>query len=123
MATVTVRYGELVVVSERIDDRCAFTCRLEIALSDVRRALLPNLAADDEAWRRAEAASSHGVLGAGSFRQSDDTLYWDVQDPTKALAIELIDAQHTQLIVETEDPAAAVARINRVLASSVEGEA
>src|SRR4051794_4985821 len=109
MATVTVRYGELVVVSERIDDHCAFTCRLEIALAYVRHALLPNLAADDESWRRAEPTSGPGVLGAGAFRQGDGTLYWDVRDPTKAVVIEMVDARHTRLIVETDDPVGAVA--------------
>jgi hypothetical protein len=116
MATVTVRYGVLVVVSERIDDRIAFTCRLEIALAHLRGALLPDLAADNAAWHRAEPASSPGVFGSGAFRQGDGTLYWEVQDLTKGVTIELLDARQTRLVVEVDDPAAAVAQINQALA-------
>jgi hypothetical protein len=116
MTTVTVQYGVLVVVSERIDDRSAFTCRLEIALAHVRGALLPDLAADDASWHRAQPTSGPGVFGAGAFRRSNGTLYWEVQDPTKAVAIELLDAGHARLLVEADDPAAAVAQINRALA-------
>jgi hypothetical protein len=36
-------------------------------------------------------------------------LYWEVQDPTEVVAIELLDAGHTRLVVEADDPAAAVA--------------
>jgi hypothetical protein len=116
MATVMVQYGVLVVVSERIDGRCAFTCRLEIALAQVRGALLPDLAADDASWRRAQPTSGPGVFGAGAFRRGDGTVYWEVQDRTKAVAIELLDTWHTRLVVEADDPAAVVAQINRALA-------
>jgi hypothetical protein len=118
LVTVTVQCGILVVVSERIDDRCGFTCRLEIDLAHVRRALLPDLAADAAAWQRATPASGPGVFGSGAFRQDDGTLYWEVQDPTEAVAIELLDARHPRLVVEADDPAAAIAQINRAIARS-----
>jgi hypothetical protein len=117
VATVAVKYGELVVASERIEGMWAFACRLEIALAQVHRALLPALAADDPAWRRAGPVSGVAVLRAGAFRQRHGTLYWDVQDPTRAVAIELIDAPYARLVIEAEDPAAVVELINRALAA------
>ena len=49
-----------------------------------------------------------GVITAGAFYQDGKRVFWDVHHPEKTIVIDLHDEQYNELIVEVEDPEAAV---------------
>jgi hypothetical protein len=58
------------------------------------------------------ASNIPGVLNLGSFRRDGRLDFWDVADPERAIVIELVDEKYDRLILEVDDPAAAVATIS-----------
>jgi hypothetical protein len=46
-----------------------------------------------------------GVISAGRFYDHGSWVFWDVHDPTKAIAIALRDEHYSKLVIEVEDPA------------------
>jgi hypothetical protein len=52
-----------------------------------------------------------GVIKAGTFYQDGKRVFWDVHHPEKTIVIDLHDERYNQLIVEVEDPQAAVSLI------------
>jgi hypothetical protein len=49
-----------------------------------------------------------GILTAGTFYSSDGAVFYDVHDPESTIVIDLDHEHYKQLIVEVEDPPAAV---------------
>jgi hypothetical protein len=115
MAKITVEYGELVVEIEGIDALWALRSQLEIPLTHVRGAAFADACVADMAVR-SEAAPVSGAVSGGSFVRCGDCVFWEVREPAKAVVIELVDDRYARLVVETDDPATAVARINRAVA-------
>jgi len=68
--------------------------------------------------RRSQRSGSNcnvpGVITAGTFYQDGKRVFWDVHHPEKTI---VIDLQHNELIVEVEDPEAAVDLIQKFRAS------
>lgn len=56
-----------------------------------------------------------GILTAGTFIQSDGAVFFDVHDPERTIVIELDHEQYARLVVEVEDPVAAVNTIDAAL--------
>ncbi len=56
-----------------------------------------------------------GFFVAGTFWTSDGWRFWDVRHPANAVTIELHDEQLAEIIVEVEDPEAAVAMVNEAI--------
>jgi hypothetical protein len=54
-----------------------------------------------------------GLLGAGTFFYHREIVFWDVHDPAHAIIVSLDHERYKKLIVEVEDPAAAVALLQR----------
>jgi hypothetical protein len=52
-----------------------------------------------------------GVLTAGSFYQSDGFVFFDVHDPERTIVIDLDHEHYKRLVIEVEDPAEVVQRI------------
>jgi hypothetical protein len=52
-----------------------------------------------------------GVITAGTFYQENNCVFWDVHHPDNAIAIMLHDEEYQRLVVEVEDPAAAIAML------------
>jgi hypothetical protein len=52
-----------------------------------------------------------GVITAGQFYQHGQRVFWDVHDAANSIIIELYDEQYGELIVEVNDPLAAVEQI------------
>jgi hypothetical protein len=67
---------------------------------------------------RAPGTSIPGVIAAGTFHQHGDRIFWDVHHPEKAIAITLRDERYARLVVEVEDPDAAVATIEQAVHSA-----
>jgi hypothetical protein len=56
-----------------------------------------------------------GVIAAGGYYISGGWVFWNVQDPHKALTINLAHEHYTKLVIEVRDPAADVARIEEAV--------
>lgn len=53
-----------------------------------------------------------GVISAGRFYEHGRLVFWDVHNPERAIAINLRDERYSRLIIEVEDPAAALNAIS-----------
>lgn len=114
MARVSVEFGELIIEIEAIDQLWALRCQLEIPLSHVRVAA--NATDLAHGWQgRAQEVPTAEALRAGRFHQLAGSVFWDVRDPAKAVVLELEDERCARLVVEVDDPAAVIARINRAI--------
>jgi len=56
-----------------------------------------------------------GVITAGTFYQDGKRVFWDVHHPEKTIVIDLYDERYNELIVEVDDPEAAVKLIQDAL--------
>ena len=56
-----------------------------------------------------------GVITAGTFYQDGKRVFWDVHQPEKTIVIDLRDERYNELVVEVDDPAAAVMLIQSAL--------
>lgn len=117
MVDLSVEDGKLVLMLEGLDKLWALKSRLEVPLANVSA-----IRADPEITRekghtglKLTGARLGERLIAGSFRQEGKTVFWDIHDPSKAVVIDLHDEHYAQLIVEVEDPAAAVASVEAAL--------
>jgi len=46
-----------------------------------------------------------------------DSIFWDVQDPDRSIIVELRDEAYCRLVIEVENPAAAVAMLGEAVRS------
>ncbi|MFD9237170.1 hypothetical protein ACFWB3_18140 [[Kitasatospora] papulosa] len=115
MALIRIANDNLVVVMEGLDKLWAFKSRLTIPLANVRGATVdPGIATDFKGIR---APGSHlpGVIIAGTFHHDGDKVFWDVKDASKAIVVELADEEYTRLVLQVDDPRAAVALVENAL--------
>ena len=56
-----------------------------------------------------------GMLSAGTFHHEGDRVFWDVHDPQKAIAIELIHDKLARLVIEVDEPEYTVSEIGLAL--------
>jgi hypothetical protein len=114
MTKVSTLDGKLIVEVQGWDRLWAFLSRLEIPLehtSGVRTAA-------DECVTGIRASGTHipGVITAGTFYEIGRTVFWDVHNQEKAIAIDLNDEYFSALIVEVADPEASIRDIERAIA-------
>ncbi len=64
---------------------------------------------------RAPGTYVPGVIVAGTFHADGERVFWDVRDAQKAIVIHLGDEQYARLVVEVDDPSAAVELIEWAL--------
>jgi len=58
------------------------------------------------------ATNVPGVVNLGSFRRAGRLDFWDVGDPDRAIVVELDGAKYDRLLLEVDDPDAAIAMIH-----------
>jgi hypothetical protein len=110
MAAIALSSDSLVVTVNGADRIWALKSELVIPLEHVVGASKD----EDEARRwwhglRAPGTSIPGVITAGTFYKHGERVFWDVHHPERAIAISLRDESYAKLVVEVEDPDAAVA--------------
>ena len=116
MALIRIDGGDLIVVIEGLDKLWSFKGSLTIPLANVRGATAdPGIATDPKGVR---APGSHvpGVITAGTFHQDGEKVFWNVRDPSKSVVVELADERYARLVLQVDDPRAAVALIESALA-------
>lgn len=119
MVNVSVNGEFLHLEVEGMDKIWALKSALEIRLSRIQGAhRAPSLAIRGLTGLRSPGTYLPGVIAAGSFYQDGKRIFWDVRDAARAIVIELEEDRYDELIVEVEDPAAAVDLIQRSLAGA-----
>jgi hypothetical protein len=116
MAQIEITQQSIIVHITGADRLWALKSHLEIPLAHVVSATQ----ATDEAhaWLKGFHMGGMyvpGVLAAGTFNYNDDRVFWDVHDADKAIAIIMKDDHYARLVVEVDDPAAAVAAITKAI--------
>jgi hypothetical protein len=116
MTTIQIDGADALVHVEGFDQFLALTSRLRIPLKHIAGV---DLAGEEaHAWFhgiRFPGSNIPGVLSAGTFYEHQGRVFWDVHDPDKAIEIRLHDEDYVKLILEVEDPAAAIATLRAAL--------
>ena len=95
------------------DKLWALKSRLDIPLANIR-AVRADPAIARGWWHGLKMPGSNipGVLTAGTFYHDGKRVFWDVHQPERTIAVELLDERYDELIVEVEDPRATVELLN-----------
>jgi hypothetical protein len=112
MAEIEITPDHLVVHIRGADKFLALKSQLEVPLQHVAGVDASPPEAH-QIWHGIKGAGSNlpGVVTAGRFLQEGEWTFWDVHDPSKAIAIRLRDEHYAKLVIGVDDPAAAVAAI------------
>jgi hypothetical protein len=116
MVDLTIAEGKLTLHVRGADKLWALKSSLEIPLVHIT-----GVRADSEAARgryhgiRMPGTNVPGVITAGTFYQDGKRIFWDVHHPEKTIVIDLHDERYNELIVEVDDPEAAVRLIQNAL--------
>ena len=115
MVDLTVSQGKLLVNIRGADKLLAFKSSLEIPLEHIAEVRLdPDIAKGYWHGWRLPGTNIPGVITAGTYYQDGQKSFWDVHHTDRALVIDLGDEPYNRLVVEVEDPQAAVAMIESV---------
>ena len=114
MVSISIVGDALALEVNGLDKLWSLRSRLEIPLAHIQSVRT----ARDEAQKwfhglKLAGSNVPGLLTAGTFYQDGGLIFWDVHDPTKAIAIDLSNERYHRLIVEVEDPAAALSAIDQ----------
>ncbi|GLY86821.1 hypothetical protein [Actinoallomurus iriomotensis] len=113
MAVISVQGRDLVVEMEGMDKLWALKSKLTIPLAHVRGATVDPGILGEPKGIRASGTHVPGVITAGTFHQDGEKVFWAVRDALKAVVVELTDERYTRLVVEVDDPRAAVALVEQ----------
>ena len=56
------------------------------------------------------------VFAAGTFYYHGELVFWDVRDPANTIIVSLDHERYKKLIIEVEDPAATIDRLQSAIA-------
>ena len=116
MVDLSIAEGKLTLHVRGADKLWSFKSSLEIPLVHIA-----GVRADPEAARgwyhgiRMPGTNVPGVITAGTFYQEGKRVFWDVHHPEKTTVIDLHDERYNELVVEVDDPEAAVRGIQNAL--------
>jgi hypothetical protein len=117
MADIELTPDTLVVHIRGADRFLALKSQLEVPLAHVAgvEASPPEA---HEVWHGLKMGGSNlpGVVTAGRFLQQGEWAFWDVHDPTRAIAIRLHDEHYAKLVIGVDDPSGAVSSISAAIA-------
>ncbi|MGA7511915.1 MAG: hypothetical protein WBW46_03415, partial [Candidatus Sulfotelmatobacter sp.] len=109
MVDLSIADSKLTLHIRGVDKLWAFKSSLEIPLVHIA-----GVRADPEAARgwyhgiRMPGTNLPGVITAGTFYQDGKRVFWDVHNPEKTIVIHLHDERYNELLVEVDNPDAAV---------------
>jgi hypothetical protein len=116
LVDLSIAEGKLALHVRGTDKLWAFKSSLEIPLVHIA-----GVRADPEVARgwyhgiRMPGTNLPGVITAGTFYQDGKRVFWDVHDADKTIVIDLHDERYNELVVEVDDPEAAVRLIQNAL--------
>lgn len=120
MVRVSIREDAAIFDVQGLHKLWAFKSRLKIPLDHIKQVRVdPNIATT--VWKGIRMPGIHvpRVLAAGTFYKDDKRFFWDVRNRQNTIVVELADERYQELIIEVDDPAAEVARLQ---AATFQGE-
>lgn len=100
------------------DKLWALRSSLDIPLAHIRGVRIdPDAAAGWWHGIRLPGTNIPGVITAGTFYQSEGTVFYDVHDPRNTVVIELDHERYRRLVIEVEDPRAVVGSLEAAVAA------
>ncbi len=112
MTSVTIMDSTLKIEVQGWDKLWSLTSLLEIPLEHV---IDVRVADDQVEGIRMPGTHIPGVIAAGTFVHEGDSVFWDVHDPAKAVALDLRDERYSKLIIEVADPIATIGAVKQAL--------
>jgi hypothetical protein len=116
LVDLSIAEGKLTLHVRGAEKLWAFKSSLEIPLVHIVA-----VRADPEVARgwyhgiRMPGTNVPGVITAGTFYQDGQRVFWDVHNPEKTIVIDQHDELYNELVVEVNDPEAAVRLIQNAL--------
>ncbi len=123
MARVSIDGDALEVTIEGIDQLLSFHRHLRIPLDGVTGARADPAVLAEPAGVKAVGARIPGVIRAGTFHRDGATVFWDVHRGDGAVVIDLRGQPWDCLVVEVDDPRAAVGLLTDALSARRAGDA
>jgi hypothetical protein len=116
LVDLSIAEGKLTLHVRGADKLWAFKSTLEIPLVHITSARAdPEVARGWSHGIRMPGINVPGVITAGTFYQDGKRVFWDVHRPEKTIVIDLQDERYNELVVEVDDPDAAVKLIQNAL--------
>ena len=101
MATTSIDRDILTIQVEGLDKVWSLKSELSIPLAHIRGVTAdPDAVGKPEGWK-APGTYLPGVSTTGTFRHHGKLVFWDVQDSTKAVVIELDDDRYERLAIRS----------------------
>jgi hypothetical protein len=109
MVTLHIAEQSLTVEVTGLHQLWSFKRSLTIPLAHVAGAHLATEEAR-KSWHGWRVPGTHmpGLITAGTYYDSSGRVFWDVCNPARAIEILLHDDRYARLVVEVDDPAAAI---------------
>jgi hypothetical protein len=115
MVTITVDGDQAVLEVQGFDKLWAFRSRLQIPLAHIVSVEAEDVGRWWHGWKML-GTDVPGIFAAGTFYYDGELVFWDVHNPANAIILSLDHERYKKLIVEVEDPAAAVSRLQSAIA-------
>lgn len=123
MTSLEVVGTDVVVIVEGLDKLWALKSELRVPLAHV--VSVERAGNEAHKWlhgMRAPGTNIPGVISAGTFYQREGRVFWDVHDANRAIVILLRDDRYAKLIIEVENPDAAIAAVEAALVRAADAD-
>ena len=113
---ITIQADKATFEVEGWDKLWSLRSRLEIPLAHIKGAHVdPHPAMGWFQGLKLAGSDIPNIFRAGTFYQDGDKVFWDVHHPEQTIVVDLEHERYARLIIEVENPAAAVAMLNGAL--------
>jgi hypothetical protein len=116
VVAIEFRPDRLIIRIEGWDRLWALKSQLEVPLAQIA-GVRTGRESGRGGWHgwRIPGTQIPGLITAGSYFQRGKRSFWLVRDPDRVIVIELIDEPYDRLVLEVENPAAMVSRIQSAI--------
>lgn len=119
MTTIELTDTMLIVHVEGVDKILALKSQLQVPLSHVVDAEIdPNIGEEFNrlfVGIKAPGTGLPGVVRAGTWYTNEGKVFWDIHHPENAITVHLADDDYNKLLIEVDNPVAAVAAIQEAI--------
>lgn len=119
MVQIIPQYKKIVFEVEGLDKLWSLRSSLEIPLEHIKEAHVdPEPAMGWFQGLKLAGTDIPNFFRAGTFYQDGGLVFWDVHHPERTIVIELAHERYHKLIIEVENPEAAIKLINDAVSAN-----